>query len=428
MIKPMKQKTLIITLLSLSLGLSACVGKQEEMKQNQSGNLKALAGPAPLAEQKPHSFTYHGYTVEDPWFWLRDESYPNTDDEPILDYLTAENDYYQSWLKNYETQTNQLFEEFKGRMDETETSVPWVDNGFEYRWEYRDGNEYRTWLRKPVDAPDTEEVVFLDENKLAEGHDYFTLGSLSVSLDNKLLAYSTDTNGSERYTVTVIDIKSGEPLADALTDTNGSVRFAADGSLIYGLMEKEKWLTKSINRHVLGTTQSEDTSLIEESDDGMFLGFYTTSDDQYLVLSSGNGDLSEAWVVPNNDPTQEPKLFASRDNNFQYNVDHAHGHFYILANDKHVNFRLAKTPADKPGYDNWETIIEGTDKTYLTGIQTFENFIALEKSVNGLEQLSLYYYDGEQKLCHSLKHCTLHDSVITLSLIRSTSESIMNRW
>ncbi len=393
----MKNKIVMAGLVSLAVGVAGCTNKQPDSTAAAKSYLTELATPAPMAEQKPHSYSYHGYTIEDPWNWLRDSSYPNTDDQPILDYLEAENAYYQEWLQPQKALTDTLFEEFKGRVDESETSVPWVSNGYEYRWEFQDGKEYRTWLRKPAGDPDAEEVVFLDENQLAEGHEYFVRRGLSVSHDNKLLAYSVDTNGSERYEIHIVDLSTGEAYADTLTDSNGSVSFAKDGSIVYGLLEEGKWRTQSINRHVLGTEQSEDAVLIAEPDDGMFLGFYTTSDDEFLVLSSGNGELSEAHVLPNDDLTQEPKLLASREEGFRYSVDHAHGNFYILANDQHVNFRLAKTASGQPGYDNWETLIEGSDKTYLTDIQTFQNFIALEQSVNGLEQLTFYYYDGKQK-------------------------------
>ena len=111
--------------------------------------LPALENP-PSAKKVPYEFSHHGITVQDDWFWLRDPNYPDTQDEEVLGYLNTENDYYQKWLAPYSDFKTKLFEELKGRMDETETSVPVISNGYEYKWEFLDGKEYRTYLRRPA--------------------------------------------------------------------------------------------------------------------------------------------------------------------------------------------------------------------------------------------------------------------------------------
>ena len=383
--------------LCAAVGVFALAGCSKEatttVAEQTSAPLTALAG-APVAAPKPHSYTFHGITVEDPWNWLRDPDYPNTDDEPVLAYLNAENSYFQNWLGQYSSLTDTLFEEFKGRVDETETSVPWIDNGYQYRWEYREGQEYPTHLRKPVGAPDSEEVVFLDESALAEGNDYFVMSGYSISPDNRLMAYAVDTSGDERYVVKVVDLTTGENLPLEISDNGGSVMFAADGSLIYTALEKQKWRIASVNRHVLGTPVAEDKVLLSESDDGFFLGFSQTSDDKFLLLGSGNGDVSELYALPMNDLSAQPQLLASRDEAFSYSADHAHGKFWILANDQHDNFRLASVDSSNPGYANWKTEIEGSDNVYLKSLQAFKDQLVIKQSEAGLEQIVLRDYQG----------------------------------
>ena len=156
--------------------------------------LPELDQPAPVAERRPHTTTHHGRTSEDPYQWLRDPGYPEVTDERILGYLRAENEYLQTFLDANVDLVDTLFEEFKGRIDETDTSVPYVRNGYEYQWAYRDGDEYRTHSRRPASSAGAWQVV-LDEPALADGHEYFVLGSWTISPDNRLLAYAVDTAG-----------------------------------------------------------------------------------------------------------------------------------------------------------------------------------------------------------------------------------------
>ncbi|RMA82656.1 S9 family peptidase [Umboniibacter marinipuniceus] len=382
--------------LALGIGavffLGACTPGSETSPTTMSKSQLSELPNAPYASQREHEFSHHGITVSDPWNWLRDSDYPTVDDQDVLDYLNAENAYFQSWLQPQAALTDTLFEEFKGRLDESESSVPWVSNGYEYSWVYEEGEEYRTYLRRDLSDPEAQAEVFLDQPGLAESYEYFVMGGYSVSDDNRYLAYSFDTSGDERYTVRVKDLVSGEYLDDVITDTNGSAQFMKDGSLVYGLLEEGKWRTQSINRYELDSNAS--TVLLVESDDSFFLGFGSSSDGEYLLLGSGQGAVSEYYALSQNNLTAKPMLLASRSEGFSYTVDHAHGDFWILANDQHVNFRMAKVADTNPSYENWETVIAGSDAVYLRSFQPFNDFIAIKQSVNGLEQIHVNGYDG----------------------------------
>lgn len=356
--------------------------------------LAQLSAVEPVAPKQAYTASYHGRTLSDEYHWLKDQGYPVVDDKPIIDYLTEENAYFDEFLKPNKALTDTLFDEFKGRTNEQESSVPWISNGFEYRWFYRPGEDYPTRVRKPLNG--TQETVFLDETALAQGLDYFSLGDWDISPNNRYLAYSVNTDGAERYTVKVKDLETGEYLADILTDAARAVSFTADSQhLIYSKLEENKWLTESINVHKLGDEQSNDKVLITEDDDGFFLSFGKTSDDQFIVLVSSQREIQEVHVIPSDNPFAAPVKLVSRDRSFSNTIDHAHGKFYILANDTHKNFRLASVSSDDPNYENWRTLIAGSDDVYLQDIQTFNDFIAIEARDKGIEQIRIRNYQGE---------------------------------
>jgi oligopeptidase B len=355
--------------------------------------LQQLDLPAPEAATKTYKAEYHGLTLTDDYHWLKDQGYPEVNDKPVLDYVKAENEYYANFLAPHKKLVDTLFEEFKGRVDETDTSVPWQKNGYEYRWYYQPGKEYRTWVRRKLDT-DLEQV-FIDENQLAQGHEYFSLEDWDISPDNSYLAYSFDTNGSERNVIKIKNLATNEYLVDELADAAGSLLFSQDNqSLIYSLLEKDKWRTSSVNVHKLGTQQNKDKVLMTEVDETFSLDFHPTSSEQYLVLTSGDSDRTEVSVLSMADLSQAPSFINTREQNFRLQVDHGNGYFYMLANDTHVNFRIAKSKENHVQYDQWQTVFAGSDTKYFKGLQVFQDFVAIEQSVQGVESISLLPNQG----------------------------------
>ena len=199
----------------------------------------------PVAGQKFHSFTHHGVTIEDPWHWLRDPDYPTVDDEEVLAYLNAENAYFEAKMEPYKELTDTIFEEIKGRQQPDLASVPWKDGEWYYQWKFAEESQYRIWLRWPADRADAREAptadveTLLDEPQLAEGLEYFRLGSLSVSNGGNLLAYATDTDGSERYKLVIRDVTTGEMLPEEIPNVIGRLVWSADDtSLLYTVVDE----------------------------------------------------------------------------------------------------------------------------------------------------------------------------------------------
>ena len=373
--------------------LSLLSGCSSEKKSESFTRLPQLEEKAPRAIAQSYQAEYHGMTLTDDYNWLRDQGYPEVNDKPVLDYLNAENEYYANFLGPHKKLVDTLFEEFKGRVDETDTSVPWQKNGYEYRWYYQPGKEYKTWVRRKLDS-DTEHV-FMDENLLAEGHEYFSLGDWDISPDNSHLAYSVDTDGSERSIIKIKNLSINEYSEYVLADAEGSVLFSQDSqSLIYSLLEKDNWRTLSVNVHKLGTTQSQDRVLVTEIDETFSLGFYLTSSEQYLVLATGDSDKTEVSVLSMADLSQAPTFINTREQNFKLHIDHGNGYFYMLTNDTHVNFRIAKSKQNQLQHDQWQTVFAGTDNRYFKDIQVFKDFVVIEQSVQGVETISILPNQG----------------------------------
>ena len=199
------------------------------------------AKPPPVAQRRPYRHSYHGVDLDDPYFWLQDPGYPQVEDTDVLAYLDEENAYFESWYEPHRGLTQTLFEELKGRKPEQDESVPYEKNGYRYQWRFNAGDQYRVWLRQSTTDDSEQWSTLLNENTLAEGCEYFRLGALAVSPDGTMLAFSTDTNGSERFTLKVIDIASGEVLTTAIENCAGSVVWNADSHGFAYRLVNENW-------------------------------------------------------------------------------------------------------------------------------------------------------------------------------------------
>jgi oligopeptidase B len=226
----------------------------------------------PIAARKPHSVTHHDRTLTDDYAWLRDPGYPQVTDPDILAYLHAENAWFEAAMAPHQSLIDTLYGEMKGRIKEDDSSVPTRDGDWLYWREFAIGGQYRTWWRRPVTANSASAGAaqcILDEPALADGHDYFRLGALDISKDGTRLAYSVDTDGSERYTVHFRDLGNDMDLSDAVGGvrgkwgednveaTLGNIVFTADGAaLLYGLVD-ENWRTRTIKLHRTTASQPE---------------------------------------------------------------------------------------------------------------------------------------------------------------------------
>ena len=352
-----------------------------------------LATP-PNAAKKPHSQTHHGITVTDDYAWLRDPGYPEVTDKAVLAHLNAENAWFKSRMAPHQPRIDALFTEMRGRIKEADKSVPQKDGDWLYWIEFEQGAEYKKWWRKPV-AGGVDQLI-LDEVALAAGKDYFRLGAIAVSNDGTKLAWSVDDNGSERFTVRIKVIASGQMLADEIPGTLSSlVWVAGDRALVYSLAN-EQWRTDNARLHWLGQPLATDVEIYHEHDEGFRVGSSLSANEQWLIIASSDHETSEVRLVPVAEPLAAPILVKPRQTGVEYDVEERDGTLFIHTNDAHENFRLATAALAQPG--EWTTLIEGTDAFYLTGFDLFRDFYVIEGRRAGLDQIELRYYDDATKV------------------------------
>jgi len=346
----------------------------------------------PSADRRPHSFTRHGITVEDPYAWLRDPGYPEVTDRDVLSYLEEENAFFEAAMQPRKALTDRLFEEMKGRIKEDDSSVPQKDGDYIYWRAFEVGAQYRKWYRKPVAAGDdsAQDQLILDEPALAQGHDYFRLGALSVSPDGRYLAYAIDNDGSERFEARIKDLFTGEILPEVIPDTLSSLVWTGDSKgLLYGIAN-EQWRTDNTRLHWLGQPVESDVELFHEDDEGFRVSVGLTSSEKWIVIATGDHVTSEVWLLPADNPTAPPLLVAPRQPGREYEVDEHEGTLYIRTNDVHPNFRLVKASLETPG--QWEEIIGADPHFYLTDFTLFKGFYVTEGRQDGLDQIELRDY------------------------------------
>jgi oligopeptidase B len=347
----------------------------------------------PSAEQRPYSYERHGVTIDDPWHWLRDPKYPDVSDPDVLAYLKAENAYFEGWKSKHEGLLNQLFEEMKGRIKEDDSSVPVRDGDFLYWWAFKPGAQYRSWFRKPVSGG-SDQLIF-DEPAEAEGREYFRLGALEVSPDGTLLATLADYDGSERFELRIRDVATGKDIETVTKVGIGQPVWTSDSGGVVFTEVNDNWRSYRARYHRLGRPVAEDITLYEETEElGFSVGVGKSHDRTLILISTGDNTTTEVRFVPAQDPSQPLTLISPRKQGREYHVDAAHGKLWIYTNDTHVNFRLAEADVANP--EDWRTVIEGSDRVYLTGITAYRDHLALSSRVDGLDQLRLRTYAGEE--------------------------------
>ena len=343
----------------------------------------------PIAPQRPHSFTAHGITIDDPWAWLKDPNYPDVTDPDVLAYLEAENAYFEAQIAPHRPLVDRLYEEMKARIKEDESSVPQKDGDYLYWTAFETGGQYRLWWRRPV-AGGADELL-LDEPALAAGKEYFRLGAFAVSNDATKLAYAIDDNGSERFTIHVKDLTTGALLSDVIPGMLSDIVWAADDSgFLYGLANKE-WRTDNARFHRLGTDPAQDVELYHEADEGYRVAVGETSDRRWIVIGTGDHVTSEVRLLPAADPFAEPILVAPRLAGREYDVDTHGDTLFIHTNDTDPMWRLVTAPIASPG--EWTERIAPSQRFYMTGVECFRDFFVVEGREDGLDQIELHSYD-----------------------------------
>jgi oligopeptidase B len=349
-----------------------------------------------------------GLSWGDDYGWLRDPAYPEVTDPAIRGYLEAENAWFEQFMAPLRPGIERLHAELKARIKPDDRSVPVREGGFEYHWQYFAGAQYRTWYRRPLDA--AEPTVLLDEAALAAGKAYFNLRALDVSPDGRLLAYATDEDGSERYRLHLRDLDDGHELADLVVNTSGAVEWAEDGRTLLYVELNDSLRPYRVRAHRPGEDPGSDAVVYQEDDPAFFVGIGKTRSRRFLVIATGTHVTREVRLLDAAAPAGPLQMVAARRDGHRYSVDHAHGRLWILTNDRHENFRLVSAPEAAPGEAHWREEITGDDHHYLLGVSCFERFMVLTERADGLADLRLRSYAGDEQVI------PFPESVYTVSL------------
>ncbi len=351
--------------------------------------MKPLFAQAPLAERRPKPLTIHGDTRIDPYYWLNQR-----EDPKVIDYLKAENDYTDQVMSPTEDFQKELFQEIKGRIKETDMSVPYLKNGYWYYTRYEEGKEYPIFCRK-AQSLDNQEEIMLNVNEMAKGFDYFQVGGLAVSPDNKLLAYSVDTVSRRKYTLYVKDLTTGKILKDTIPNTTGHSVWANDSQTFFYTKKDKTLRPDKIYRHQLGHKESNDALVFHEKDETFRCYIYKTKSQKYLVIGSYSTLSTEMRILDAHQPTGKFQVFQPRERDHEYHIAHYEDRFYVLTNWQAQNFRLMKTNLAKTEKSNWEEVIPHNDKVLLSDIDIFKDFMVLSERKEATKQIHVYPFDGE---------------------------------
>tara|TARA_R110002073_G_scaffold8207_1_gene45562 strand:- start:11747 stop:13843 length:2097 start_codon:yes stop_codon:yes gene_type:complete len=357
----------------------------------------------PIADKNPEELTIHNHTRIDNYSWMRlsdEQKIAKEKDEQttkVESYLNAENDYFDRAMNHTDDFQESLFEEMKGRIKEDDESVPYFRNGYFYITRFEKGSQYPIYARKKKTLEADEEIMF-NVNDEAEGYEFFQLGGLNISSDNKLVAFSTDTVSRRQYTIQIKNLETGEVLSDKIENTTGGSVWANDNkTLFYTKKDPVTLRSEKIYRHTLGTDTSEDVEVYYEEDDTFGAYVYKTKSHKYLVIGCYSTVSSEYRIISADNPFGEWKVIQPRERDLEYSLTHYGDHFYIQTNkDNAINFKLMKTPVDKTEKENWTDVIPHREDTLLEDVSIFKEYLVIEERTNGLNRIRVKRWDGTE--------------------------------
>ncbi len=362
--------------------------------------MKSSDAKQPIAEKQPAKLEKHNDVRIDNYFWMRlsdEQKLSEVKDEQtqkVIEYLEAENTYYDKITDFSKTFQEELFEEMKGRIKEDDSSVPYKKNGYYYITRFEIGSQYPIYSRKKGDLNAEEQVIF-NVNEFAKGFDYYQLGGLNISSDNKLAVFATDTVSRRQYFLRIKNLETGEIYKDIIDNTTGGSVWANDNKTFFYTKKNPVTLrSEKIFRHVLGTPTSEDVEVYHEKDETF--GTYVTKSksEKYIIIGSYSTLSTEAQYLDADNPTGEFTMLQEREKDLEYNVAHYKDHFYLLTNkDNATNFKLMKTSVAKTSKENWVDVIPHREDTLLEDFSIFKDYLVLEERTNGLNKIRIKRWD-----------------------------------
>ncbi len=352
----------------------------------------------PKAKKIPKTLSKHNHERIDNYYWLNERENPE-----VIEYLNAENAYTKAMLEPTEALQKELFDEITAKIVKDDSSVPYENDGYWYYARYEDGKDYPIYCRKK-ETLDADEVILLDVNVLAEGHAYYAVGGLSISPDNAMLCYGVDKVSRRIYTLYFKNLETGETLEETIENTTGGASWANDNkTLFFTQMEKDTLRAYKVFRYELGSKKQ--TEIYHEKDDTFGVSVSKSKSKKYIMIESYSTLSTETQILLADEPLGEFKVFAKRERDLEYTVEHKDDKFYIETNYEAKNFRLMVCGLDATSKENWTELIAHREDVLLEGFELFNDYLVLEEKQNGLTHIRIintqtdesYYLDfGEE--------------------------------
>ncbi len=338
----------------------------------------------PKAKKVAHEMTLHGDTRVDNYYWLRDDQ---REDPEVLDYLHAENDYGHKVMLSQKALQDRLLKEMVGRISQQDYSVPYVKNGYRYQSRYEAGNEYAIYLRQPADTgtPDEWETL-LDANQRAAHSEFYTMGALDISPDNRIMALAEDFLSRRQYGIRFRNLETGNWYPEVLENVSPSFAWVNDSKTLYYVRkDKQTLLPYQVWRHNVGTPQRDDELVYEEKDDTFYLSVHKTTSEHFVLIALHSTTTTEIHLLDAEYADARPRVFVPRRKGHEYTLDHYDHRFWLRSNRDGKNFGLYRTSyLDE---SRWETIIAPRDHVVMEDFQLFRDWLVVEERQRGLSSL-----------------------------------------
>ncbi len=378
-----------LTTLAVSIALVAGCSNQgiSTMNHYSQSQLVAQQTQAPVAKKIPHAMTIHGDTRIDDYYWMRDDA---RQDPEILQQLEQENQYADTVLKHTESAQKQLFEEIKGRVAKDDNSVPVRKGSYYYSNKVTGDNEYPVHLREK-NFLGTDKQVILDVNELAKEHEFFSIGGLTISPDENLLAYGEDTLSRRIYTIKIKDLTTGEYLKDEIEGASSAIAWQNDNQAFYYIKkDPQTLLGYQVYRHVLGTAQASDELIYEETDSAYYTSLSKSKDGEQVYIWHSSTETSGVSVIDANNPKATAEAFYPKETGIEYSIAKLGDWYYIYTNYQAVNFRLMKVTAEEMhDRSKWVDVIPADDNTQLVDFELFDDHLVYEQRADGLSKVKV---------------------------------------
>jgi oligopeptidase B len=354
----------------------------------------------PVARKEPRRIQQLGRTRTDDYAWMRDDNWRQVLRDPsvlrpdIREHLQAENAYTRAMMADTEALQAQLFEEMKGRIKPDESSAPEPDGPFDYYVRYAPGAQHPVHARRARAAPDREEVL-LDADAMAQGKAFFELGQAEHSPDHRLYAYAVDEQGSEVHRIRVKDLASGETLAGPVESSTGDFCWSADSAWLFWVWRDEEGRPAKVFRRPARGGSVDDVLVYEEPDDGFFLSVHLSRSRAFVVISTGNHETSEAWLIPSADPTAAPKVAEPRREGVLYDLEHWNDRFVVRTNaGEATDFKLMWAEVADPSRRTWRDFVPHVPGRMIAGVWAFRDHLVRLERENAEDRIVVTAREG----------------------------------